>query len=249
MYHFFIDENQREQAETTKKIEIIGADVNHIKNVLRMKIGEKISISDGCNQEYQCKISKIEEDRVICDVLLIEEAYKELPAELYLFQGLPKSDKMEFIIQKAVELGVHAIIPVKTARTVVKLDLKKEEAKRKRWTAIAESAAKQSGRTIIPEVYPVMSFKEAVKMGKEFELSLIPYELAEGMEETKKIIAQIREGIKIGIYIGPEGGFEQEEIAYATENKCRPITLGKRILRTETAGMAILSVLMFQLEK
>lgn len=208
MYHFFIDENQREQAETTKKIEIIGADVNHIRNVLRMKIGEKISISDGCNQEYQCEISKIEEDRVICDVLLIEEAYKELPAELYLFQGLPKSDKMEFIIQKAVELGVHAIIPVKTARTVVKLDLKKEEAKRKRWTAIAESAAKQSGRTIIPEVYPVMSFKEAVKMGKEFELSLIPYELAEGMEETKKIIAQIREGIKIGIYIGPEGGFE-----------------------------------------
>ena len=121
---------------------------------------------------------------------------------------------MEFIIQKAVELGVYGIIPMKTDRAIVKLDSKKEETKRKRWAAIAESAAKQSGRTVIPEIYPVMNFKEAVKFGKEFEFPLIPYELAEEMGDTKKILSEIKDGVKVGIYIGPEGGFEKEEISY-----------------------------------
>ncbi len=249
MYHFFIDESQKEQAKKTGEIEITGTDVNHIKNVLRMKIGEKISISDGCNQEYHCEICEIQEDRIRCKVLSSEEAYKELPAQIYLFQGLPKGDKMEFIIQKAVELGVYGIIPMRTDRTIVKLDSKKEETKRKRWAAIAESAAKQSGRTVIPQIHSVMDFKEAVKFGREFEFPLIPYELAEGMEDTKKILSEIKDGVKVGIYIGPEGGFEKEEISYAIEQGCKTITLGKRILRTETAGMALLSILMFQLEK
>jgi 16S rRNA (uracil1498-N3)-methyltransferase len=249
VYHFFIDESQKEQAKKTGEIEITGADVNHIKNVLRMRIGEKISISDGCNQEYHCGIREIQEDRISCKVLCSEEAYKELPSHIYLFQGLPKGDKMEFIIQKAVELGVYGIIPMKTDRAIVKLDSKKEETKRKRWAAIAESAAKQSGRTVIPEIYPVMNFKEAVKFGKEFEFPLIPYELAEEMGDTKKILSEIKDGVKVGIYIGPEGGFEKEEISYAIEQGCKAITLGKRILRTETAGMALLSILMFQLEK
>ena len=244
MHHFFVSPDQIDE----KYVTITGGDVNHIKNVLRMKIDEELLISNGQDKDYYCKIESVSDDEIKAIILDEEFEGTELPTELYLFQGLPKSDKMELIIQKAVELGVKEIIPVATKRCVVKLDDKKEASKIKRWQAISESAAKQSRRTIIPEVSSVMSFKEAINRAKEFELGIIPYENFKDMTETKEVLKKVQKGIKIGIFIGPEGGFEESEIQYALENGIYPISLGKRILRTETAGLAILSVLMFQLE-
>lgn len=245
MYHFFVEQEQI----GAREIRIEGSDVNHIRNVLRMMPGEQITVSSRENGvEYHCEIGLLEEDCVTAKILSVREADTELPNRIYLFQGLPKSDKMELIIQKAVELGVYAVVPVATKRAVVKLDKKKEEAKRKRWNAISESAAKQSKRTIVPEVLPVMTFQEAVKSAASFERKFIPYELAEGMEQTRRMFSEIQPGDTVAVFIGPEGGFEEGEIALAQEHGIAPITLGKRILRTETAGMTVLSVLMFQME-
>lgn len=244
MYHFFVERGQvREDF-----VIIEGNDVNHIKNVLRMKPGEKISVSDGGNRKYLCEITELGVHEVVAARLSEEESFAELDASIYLFQGLPKSDKMELIIQKAVELGAAAIVPMATGRAVVKLDAKKEENKRKRWSAIAQSSAKQSGRTIIPQILPVMEFKEAVQYMEGFDYKFIPYELADNMEETRELIKNVKSQSRIGILIGPEGGFDRAEVEYAVEHGIVPITLGKRILRTETAGMALLSVLMFWLE-
>ena len=244
MHHFFVSPNQIDD----KYVTITGGDVNHIKNVLRMKVNEELLISNGQDKDYYCKIEAISDDEI--KALILDEEFEgtELPTELYLFQGLPKSDKMELIIQKAVELGVKEIIPVATKRCVVKLDNKKEASKLKRWQAISESAAKQSRRTIIPEVSSVVTFKEAINRAKEFELGIIPYENFKDMKETREVLEKVQKGIKIGIFIGPEGGFEESEVQYALENGIHPISLGKRILRTETAGLAILSVLMFEIE-
>ena len=232
------------------RIVITGEDVNHIKNVRRMKIGEEIAVSNGVDgREYRCEVAQLLSDEVVCKLRFIKENDVELPAQVYLFQGLPKADKMELIIQKAVELGVYSVIPVATRRSIVKLDDKKAVAKQNRWQGIAEAAAKQSKRKIIPKIEKVMSFAEALEMAKELEVRLIPYELAEDMSHTKEIIERIREGQKIAIFIGPEGGFDETEIALASEVGVEPITLGKRILRTETAGMTVLAWLMYHLEK
>ncbi|MDD3252485.1 MAG: 16S rRNA (uracil(1498)-N(3))-methyltransferase [Lachnospiraceae bacterium] len=244
MYHFFVTPAQIVDGYAI----ITGQDVNHIRNVLRMKQGEIVGIRDGISRNYVCELETLEAEEIRARILSEEEDSSELPARLYLFQGLPKSDKMELIIQKAVELGVYQIIPVATRRAVVKLDQKKEEAKVKRWNAIAESAAKQSGRMLIPEVTGVMRFSEACRYAAGFSMNLIPYELAEGMAETKAILNQVQPGMQIGIFIGPEGGFDVEEVEEAIAADIHPITLGRRILRTETAGMTVLSILMFQLE-
>lgn len=215
-----------------------------------MKIGEEIAVSNGVDgREYRCEVAQLLSDEVVCKLRFIKENDVELPAQVYLFQGLPKADKMELIIQKAVELGVYSVIPVATRRSIVKLDDKKAVAKQNRWQGIAEAAAKQSKRKIIPKIEKVMSFAEALEMAKELEVRLIPYELAEDMSHTKEIIERIREGQKIAIFIGPEGGFDETEIALASEVGVEPITLGKRILRTETAGMTVLAWLMYHLEK
>ena len=232
------------------RIVITGEDVNHIKNVLRMKIGEEIGVSNGVDgREYRCEVAQLLPDEVVCKLRFIKENDVELPAQVYLFQGLPKADKMELIIQKAVELGAYSVIPVATRRSIVKLDDKKAAAKQNRWQGIAEAAAKQSKRKIIPKIEKVMSFAEALEMAKELEVRLIPYELAEDMSHTKEIIERIREGQKIAIFIGPEGGFDETERALASEVGVEPITLGKRLLRTETAGMTVLAWLMYHLEK
>ena len=245
MYQFFVEPAQIDGHVIT----ITGTDVNHIKNVLRMKPGEEIAVSNGIdNREYRCAIESLEEDRIVCQLLFVKEDGLELPARIFLFQGLPKADKMEFIIQKAVELGAFEIIPVATKRTVVKVDAKKAAAKHTRWNAIAEAAAKQSKRRIIPEVAECMSFKQAVEYARGMELKLIPYELSEGMETTKRLIESVCAGWDVAVFIGPEGGFAEEEIALAKEAGILPVTLGKRILRTETAGMTVLSWLMYQLE-
>ena len=159
MYQFFVEPHQI----SDKIVRIEGQDVNHIKNVLRMKIGEELQISDGNNKKYLCEIASMTSDEVCLQIKEELISDTELPSKLYLFQGLPKSDKMEFIVQKAVELGVYEIIPVATKRAVVKLDDKKAKKKIERWQQIAESAAKQAGRGVIPEVHDVMSFKEALK--------------------------------------------------------------------------------------
>lgn len=246
MHRFFVSPQQIQD----KYITIEGSDFNHIKHVLRMTIGESLCICSGQdNREYRCQIERYEEHEIFAKIMWVEEVGMELDSRIYLFQGLPKSDKMELIIQKAVELGVYEIIPAATKRAVVKLDAKKEEAKRKRWNAIAESAAKQSKRGVIPQVTNVMSFKEAVEYASELDMKLIPYELEEGMSATRRVIEAIQPGQSIGIFIGPEGGFEESEVEYAKAHQVIPVTLGKRILRTETAGLAMLSILMFHLEK
>ena len=215
-----------------------------------MNPGEEVNVTDGTGEKvYRCAIAAIGEDTVELNIMWAQEKGMELPSKIYLFQGLPKSDKMELIIQKAVELGVHEVIPVATRRVVVKLDRKKEESKLKRWNAIAESAAKQSGRMMIPQVHSVLTMKEAFAYAKGFEVNLIPYELAEGMKETRAILEQVKPGMRVGIFIGPEGGFDVEEVESAMAEGIHPITLGRRILRTETAGMTMLSILMFQLEQ
>lgn len=247
MLRFFVEPHQIE--EEKHQIHILGSDVNHIRNVLRMKPGEELWISDGVQKEYHCSIENLEEGEVLLHILYAQEPNYELPSRIYLFQGLPKADKMELIIQKAVELGAFEIIPVETKRCVVKLDAKKSEKKVSRWQQIAESAAKQSKRMLIPNVKGVMTFKEALSYAKELDMTLIPYELAKGMGETKRILSSIVPGTSIGIFIGPEGGFEENEVEAAVSAGAKPVTLGRRILRTETAGLAILSVLMFLLEE
>lgn len=245
VYRFFVPVEQI--FENTA--EIAGDDVNHIKNVLRMGTGGRIMITDGQGTDYHCIIRGIGPDRVLLDIEKKELVRTELPVEIVLFQALPKADKMELIIQKAVELGAARIVPVRTRRSVVRLDDKKAEKKRQRWQSIAEAAAKQSGRGIVPEVGEVVSFGEACTQAQELEHCLIPYELYDDMSETAETMSQIVQGASIGIFIGPEGGFERGEVEQAMEAGALPVSLGRRILRTETAGLAILSVLMFQIEK
>ena len=244
MYQFFV-----EDAQIGKEfITITGSDVNHIKNVLRMKPGEKIRVSNQQGKDYYCEILELGDDFVQADILDSEAAGTELGAKIFLFQALPKGDRMETVIQKAVELGVYEIIPVAMKYCVVKLDAKKAQKKVTRWQQISESAAKQSKRMLIPEVKNVMNWKEALAFAKGLDVVLIPYELAQGMKETREILAAIQPGQSVGIFIGPEGGFEEEEVRDAMEAGGKPVTLGKRILRTETAGMTMLSILMYTLE-
>ena len=245
MYRFFVEPSQIQD----KKIIITGSDVNHIRNVLRMKIGEEITISNGVdNREYRCGIEEYTDHEVVCTLRFIKEDGVELSAKIYLFQGLPKADKMELVIQKAIELGAYAVIPVAAKRCVVKLDEKKAEAKVNRWQGIAEAAAKQSKRGVIPTVHNVMSMREAIEYARDMDIKLIPYELAEDMQRTKTAIEAVKAGESVAVFIGPEGGFEESEVQAALKAGIEPITLGKRILRTETAGLTVLSWLMYQLE-
>lgn len=246
MKRFFADPGQI--SEDSHQIVLQGADVNHIRNVLRMKPGAELWVSDGTGREYHCTIEAYLPDQVLLHILYAQEPEYELPNRLVLFQGLPKGDKMEFIIQKAVELGASEIVPVRMSRCVVKLDEGKAQKKRERWQQISENAAKQSKRMLVPLIHEVLDFDEAVEYAKTLDLRLLPYELARGIDETRQVIASILPGQSVGIFIGPEGGFDEWEVQRAVSANAVPITLGRRILRTETAGMALLSILMFQLE-
>ncbi len=245
MYRFFVDPEDISEDE----IIIRGEDVNHIRNVLRMKPGENVRLCTGEDSvEYRCEILSLDPQQIRTKILLAEETGAELPSRLVLFQGLPKSDKLELVIQKAVELGVYEVVPVETARSIVKLDAKKREARLKRWNAISESAAKQSKRLIIPRVHPLMTFDEALDYAESLDVKLIPYENAADMNHTREVLGAVRPGQSVGIFIGPEGGLEEEEVARAAARGASAITLGRRILRTETAGVAVLAALMFALE-
>ncbi len=245
MYQFFVEPGQIRD----KEVIITGSDVNHIRNVLRMRPGEEIAVSNGIDgREYRCGIERFTEDKVICTLRFVKEDGVELPSRIFLFQGLPKADKMELIVQKAVELGAYEVIPVAARRCVVRLDAKKAAAKIGRWQGIAEAAAKQSKRGVIPNVHSVMNMREAVAYAGTMDIRVIPYELAEDMGHTRDVIGAVEPGKDIAVFIGPEGGFEECEVQMAMEAGIEPITLGKRILRTETAGLTVLSWLMYHLE-
>ena len=215
MYRFFVEESQIYDGT----VHITGSDVNHIKNVLRMRPGEKILVSTGGEKEYHCAVSDFPEGEVLAAVEEVTAADRELPSGIVLFQGLPKGDKMELIIQKAVELG-----------------------------ATEKRRSEQSKRMQIPTVHMPVTFQQALAMIAESDVRLMPYENAEGMEGTRKILESIEPGESIAILIGPEGGIDEAEVEMAMKAKVEPITLGKRILRTETAGMTVLSILVYLLE-
>ena len=243
MFNFFVDKTARTEDQYT----IGGTDYNHIKNVLRMQPGDTFLVScDGSS--YLCRLNDFSDDSVIADIL--EENYQstELPVRFYLFQGLPKGDKLELIIQKTVELGAAGIIPVEMSRCVMKLDEKKKKSRQERWQSIAESAAKQSKRNIIPEVFSVMSYNQALTKAAEMDLFLVPYENERGMVSTREALDQIKPGMSVGILIGPEGGFDPQEITLAKETGAHIISLGKRILRAETAAVTAVAMGMLHVE-
>ena len=226
---------------------IEGADYNHIKNVRRMTGGDKFLVSDG-QSSHLCEIEAITEQNVVARIIEENRQSTRLAVKIHLFQGLPKADKMELIIQKCVELGADKIFPVEMEHCVVKLDGKKKEAKINRWQAIAESAAKQSKRSDIPEICEVLSFKKALELAKGLDLVLVPFENARGMTATNEVLSEIKSGMSIGIFIGPEGGFSEKEIETARALGFKTVSLGKRILRTETAAITAVGMCMLYSE-
>lgn len=243
MHQFFIPAVQ----EGKEFVTILGSDVNHIKNVLRMRPGEEIRVSTEDGEDHFCRITEISDDFVQADILRPAEN-TELPAPIYLFQALPKGDRMETVIQKSVELGVYEIIPVEMKYCVVRLDAKKARAKVKRWQAIAESAAKQSKRSRIPQVREPVNIKQAFEYAKKTGGTfLVPYENERGMAATKEALTGLKPGEPVCVMIGPEGGFAPEEIELLRP-EAKVVSLGKRILRTDTAAITTLSMLMLYLE-
>lgn len=245
MYRFYVSSGNI----NGNKINITGPDVNHIKNVLRLGNGDWIIACDGNGTDYVSRISAIETGCVKLDVQKIQGTDTELKTKIVLFQGVPKNDKMDFIIQKTVELGVSEIVPVLMKRCVVRLNRDKASKKKERWQAVAEAAAKQSGRGIIPEVHIPVTMEEAFDIAAGLEYNMIPYELQDGIVKSREILNEACNKKSAGIFIGPEGGFEKEEVAQAVNLGIHPVTLGKRILRTETAGMAVLAIMMFNMQE
>ena len=243
MYNFFIDKNSINGNE----IYLSGENFNHAKNVLRMRVGDEFLISYNSVSSL-CKITDVTKSEIVAQIINENCNQTNLPINVYLFQGLPKSDKMELIIQKAVELGVYEIIPVETKRSIVKLDGKKADGKISRWQSISESAAKQSKRNVIPTVSQVLTFNQALEKSKQLDLVILPYENKEGMSATLNALKQLKSGMTVGIFIGPEGGFEQSEVDACEQIGAKIISLGKRILRTETAAITTLSMLMLYAE-
>ncbi len=245
MYQFFVEPS----AIHDKKVYIDGPDYNHIKNVLRMQPGEEVAVSNGTDgREYRCAIASYTDSVVELDLLFIKEADVELPARICLFQGLPKGDKLELIIQKSVELGVYEIIPVAMSRSIMKIDDKKADKKTARFNEIARAAAKQSKRAIVPKVHAPMSMKQAVAYAEKLDMLLVPYEMADDMQKTRELLEGIKPGQSLGFFIGPEGGIAPEELEALKGIGASPITLGRRILRTETAGLTFMSWLVYLLE-
>lgn len=245
MYRFYISPEQVDG----KEIHITGGDVNHIRNVLRLEPGDWVVACDGNGVDYVSRIDTVQPDEICLTVEKVQDTGTELPVRITLFQGMPKKDKLEFVIQKAVELGVSEIVPMLTKRCVVKLTEEKKIKKRlERWQAIAEAAAKQCDRGMIPTVHEPVTYQEALEMAEQLEYGIIPYELQDGIHEARVLVKTACTKKSLGILIGPEGGFEPEEVEQAMGKGIKPMTLGKRILRTETAGMALLSILMFQMQ-
>ncbi len=229
------------------KIVIQGENVNHIKNVLRLNVGDEILINDRQGKDYECIINALENHQVIAHIQNVLSNEAEPTTQTILFQSLIKGEKMEWVIQKAVEIGVTEIVPLCTTRCVVKMDTaKKTQSKIDRWAKIAESAAKQSGRGIIPKVHMPMQFKDAMQYIHEQQgVAIIPYE-KESATSIRKVLEQTK-ATTYGVFIGPEGGFTEEEVTMALENNVQAVTLGKRILRSETASLVTLANIMYEM--
>lgn len=243
MPKFFVHDNQIEN----KMIYIKGNDVNHIKNVLRAKINDKLTI---CNIEkeknYLCEIENLNNMQISCKIIEEYVDNAESNTKVTIFQGLPKSDKMELIIQKSVELGVYDITPVQMARCVVKL--KNDKNKIDRWNTISQVAAKQCGRSIIPKINDLIEIKDICKMVENYDIVIVAYEKEEKNSLKETLNKLLNTNLKIAIVIGPEGGFEEKEIQELLDNGCKIVTLGKRILRTETVALNMLSIIMYEME-
>lgn len=247
MPKFFVRDDQIND----NKIDIVGEDVNHISNVLRMKVGDEFQVCNSDTTEnYNVEIKSFEKEKIICSIINKMKSEAESDINLKIFQGIPKSDKMELIIQKSTELGIKELIPVDMERCVSKISGKDEKKKIDRWQKISEVAAKQSGRDMIPKIHNVIKINDIVKVISDFDMMIVPYEKAEGYS-FKDAIEEIKEydksNINIGIVIGPEGGFEPSEIKQLREVGAKIVTLGKRILRTETVALAMSSVIMYEL--
>lgn len=228
------------------RIRIIGEDAKHIATVLRMKSDDKIIVCDGQSVDYECIIRVVNPEGIETQILQTYHSEAESNVKVTLFQALPKLDKMDLIIQKCVELGIDEIVPMTTERTVVKIgEEKKSQKKLERWNKVAESAAKQCGRGKIPQVSDIVTFKQATEQSKTLNLRMVAYE-KEQNTNLRSILSQF-DGLSAGIFIGPEGGFSEKEIDYACQVGIKPITLGKRILRTETAGFLALSIIMYEM--
>ena len=226
--------------------EITGDDMHHLVRVVRLKRGEIIRVSVSTGENFLCEVSDITDNSLVASVTE-QVPSTELSNKIYLFQGLPKGDKMETIIEKCVELGVYEIIPVEMKNSIVKLDDKKKKSKLTRYQTVAATAAKQSKRSIIPRVADFMSYREAFEYAKSLDMLLLPYESKNGMKDTFDVLGSIKEGMSIGVFIGPEGGFDSSEIELVKDD-VRIISLGRRILRTETAAICTLSMLMLKSE-
>ena len=236
-------------AETVyeNEIHITGDTVNHIKNVLRLGINDEITINDRQGNDYKCIIKEVGNSCVIGTIKERYAASTEPQVEVVLFQSLIKGEKLEWVIQKSVEIGVTKIIPIETSRCIVKLESKKKtDAKVERWNKIAEAAAKQSGRGIVPKVMEPLAFKEALAYANKYlDTACIPYEKEK--EQSIKTFLQHTNATHIGVFIGPEGGFTEEEVRMAMETSVISVTLGSRILRSETAGLVVLANIMYEM--
>ncbi len=235
-----------------QEIIIKGEDINHIKNVLRKKVGDQITI---CNTEisvdYLCEIVKLEEETIKCNIVEELATNVESNVKVTILQGLPKSDKMELVIQKAVELGAYDITPVEMKRCVVKLTDKDETKKLQRWQKIAEVAAKQSGRNKIPQINEIKSISDICNLCQEYDIVIVAYENEKEnklKQELEKLKIKQLQNLKMAILIGPEGGIDNSEIERLKENGAKIVTLGNRILRTETVALSMLSIIMYELE-
>lgn len=247
MYKFFVNEEQINDNE----INIIGEDVNHIKNVLRLEIGEKIYI---CIKEtakcFECKIEEITKGNVKCKKLEEVLETTEVNTYIHIFQGLPKADKLEFIIEKCTEIGVKEITPVAMKRSIVKLDEKDKTKKLIRWQKIAEVAAKQSKRDTILKINNVINFQNIFEKITDYDILLVAYE--EEIERNLKSVLKSfknNKNLKVAVLIGPEGGIDETEMKLCKDNNFISVTLGKRILRAETAPLVISSNIIYELEE
>lgn len=248
MPRFFV---KNEQIRGTT-IEILGEDVKHIKNVIRKQIGDNLEICDqDTRKSYMCKIEKIENENILANIIEELQNYED-KVKVDIYQGLPKADKMELIIQKSVELGVTEIIPIEMKRCVVKLQEKDKIKKVQRWQKISEVASKQCGRNIIPKIGQVMSLKNICNLIDNYDIVLVAYE-NEKEKSIKQILKEIKNNyskeIKIAVLIGPEGGIAPEEIEALTESGAMTMSLGKRILRTETVALNVASIIMYELDE
>ena len=249
MPKFFVSDEQINEA--LGEIKITGTDVNHLKNVLRVKNGDKVEICNLCNQQnYNCQIKEINREYINTKILEKMSEITETNVKVTIFQGIPKAEKMEWVIQKAVELGVYDIVPVEMKRCVVKLKEKVLDKKLQRWQKISEVAAKQCGRNLIPKIHPVITSKDIANQINQYDVILVAYEDEKHITLKQELLKlKQKDDIKIGIIIGPEGGLESKDVEMWREKGAKIITLGRRILRTETVALQCLSIIMYELEK